>query len=35
MKAGDAALNEMSPPFPDAGTRTSVSFYEAPVDIRA
>jgi hypothetical protein len=35
MKAGDAALNEMSPPFPDAGTRTSVSFYEAPVDVRA
>ena len=27
MKVGDAAMNE-------AGTRASVSFYEAPVDIR-
>ena len=35
MKTGDAAMNAMSNDRPQAGTRTSVSFYEAPVDIRA
>ena len=35
MKVGDAAMNEMTNDRPEAGTRASVSFYEAPVDIRA
>ena len=35
MKAGDAAMDEMTNDRPEAGTRASVSFYEAPVDIRA
>jgi hypothetical protein len=30
----DAAMNEMTIDRPEAGRRTSVSFYEAPVDIR-
>jgi hypothetical protein len=34
MKVGDAAMNAMTNDHPEAGTRTSVSFYEAPVDIR-
>lgn len=34
MKAGDATLKEMTNDRPDAGTLSSVSFYEAPVDIR-
>jgi len=35
LGTGDAAMNEMTNDRPEAGTRTSVSFYEAPVDIRS
>ena len=34
MKTGDATLKGMNNDRPDAGTLSSVSFYEAPVDIR-
>jgi hypothetical protein len=35
LRAGDAALNEMSPPGDGMGARASVKFYEVAVDVRS
>jgi hypothetical protein len=34
LRAGDAVLNEMSPPDDGFGQRTSVESYEVAVDLR-
>ena len=34
LRAGDAVLNDMSPPDDGFGSRTSVESYEVAVDVR-
>jgi len=34
LRAGDAALNDMSPPDDGFGSRTGVETYEVAVDVR-